>query len=87
MSNSNILSSNAKMSVSGILHRNNTKSICIMLEDNGKSIEVRMPDEEILANSGYNEADVTALIEYLREIYDELILTAKGINPMKAFMR
>lgn len=80
------INSNTRMSVSGLLHRGEKLSVCIYLEENDKYLEIRMPDEEILSRNGYTDDDISSIIEYLKNNNDEIMKTAKGINPMKAFM-
>lgn len=75
-----------RMSVSGILHRGSDRAVCVMIEDTARSIEIRIPEGEILANKGYTEKEAEDLISYLNENMDDILETARRINPMKAFM-
>ena len=88
MSNSNYpFSTDAKMNISGILHRGESRSVCVMFEDRGRSVEIRMPEGEILANNGYNDSEIDDILSYLNTNIDDIMSTAKSINPMKAFMK
>lgn len=80
------MDNNTKMSVSGLLHRGNELSVCVMIEEDGKSLEVRMPEGSILSKSGYTENEISSILSYLNENIDDIMNTAKTINPMKAFM-
>lgn len=83
------LTSTTNLSVSGILHRGEHKSVCVMVSDTDKEAEIRLTagfQSEVLASKGYSEAELNELIEYLDLHTDEIIATAKQINPMKAFM-
>lgn len=76
-----------QMYVSGILHRGEERCVCVLFEEKDKSIEIRMPGEEILSNKGYTDSEAAELIEYLRENMDDIKKTAGSVNPMKAFMK
>lgn len=80
------LSTDTKMQVSGLLHREEGKSVCVMIEDKEKSLEVRLPAGEILFCQGYTQDEANAIISYLNENISEIMKTAGGVNPMKAFM-
>ena len=83
------LSSEANVSTSGLLHRGNDLSICIMVEDHGKSAEIRITkgrSGDILMNKGYSQAEIKELLDYFEASYDDISGYAKEINPMKAFM-
>lgn len=72
--------------VSGLLHRGDSKSVCVMIESEDKSMEVRMPEGEVLMCTGYTKEESEELLAYLNENIDDIMQTAKGVNPMKAFM-
>ncbi len=75
------------MSVSGILHRGESRSICVMIEDGQRSAEIRLPEGEILSKKGYTDEEINELIAYLNDNMDDILNTARGVNPMKAFMK
>jgi len=75
--------------VSGILNRGDQKCVCVLISDNDKEAELRLTAgllPEVLSSKGYSEDDLSEFKEYLEKNTDEIILTAKQINPMKAFM-
>jgi len=76
-----------QMYVSGILHRGEERCVCVLFEEKDKSIEIRMPGEEILSNKGYSEDEAMELIEYLRENIEDVKKVAGSVNPMNAFMK
>ena len=76
-----------KMSVSGILHREGSKCVCVTMEDADRFIEIRMPDAEILSRKGYSEKEAEEIISYLNENMDDILNAARGVNPMTAFMK
>ncbi len=75
------------MSVSGILNRGESRSICVMIEDGQRSAEIRLPEGEILSKKGYTDEEINELIAYLNDNMDDILNTARGVNPMKAFMK
>lgn len=81
------MNSNTKMSVSGILHRGESRSVCVMLEDDDRSIEIRLPEGEILSNNGYSSEETEEILSYLNENIDDIMKSAREVNPMKAFMK
>lgn len=81
------ITTNTHMYVSGILHRGNDRSICVMIEDGAKSLEVRLPEGEFLSRKGYTKNEAEEILSYLNENMDDILNSAKGINPMKAFMK
>jgi len=89
LSNKNIsvIGPDTAISVSGILHRGDTKSVCVMIEENEKSMEIRLPEGEILSRVGYTEKDVEEVLVYLSENMNDIMSTARSIDPMKAFMK
>ena len=86
-SDSSPITPDTKMSVSGILHREGSKCVCVTMEDADRFIEIRMPDAEILSRKGYSEKDAEEIISYLNEIMDDILNAARGVNPMTAFMK
>ncbi len=76
-----------RMSVSGILHREGSKCVCVTMEDADRFIEIRMPDAEILSRKGYSEKEAEEIISYLNENMDDILNAARGVNPMTAFMK
>ena len=81
-----------RMAVSGILNRAEGRSVCVMLEDGsagqtGRSIEIRIPGGEVLSNTGYTDGEIEEIISYLNENIDDILNTARDVNPMKAFMK
>ena len=76
-----------KMSVSGILHREGSKCVCVTMEDDDRFIEIRMPDAEILSRKGYSEKEADDIVSYLNENMDDILNAARGVNPMTAFMK
>ena len=76
-----------RMSVSGILHRGESRSVCILLENDSKYAEIRMPEGEILSCKGYDEEETEEIIAYLTENMDDILNAARDVNPMKAFMK
>ena len=81
------ISTSATMNVSGILNYGGKKAICVMIEDGSKSIEVRLPDGEILSRKGYTENEAEEILSYLSENMDDIMKTAREINPMAAFLK
>ncbi len=75
------------MSVSGILHRGESRSICVMIDDKERSAEIRLPEGEILSKKGYTDGEINEIIAYLNDNMDDILNTARGVNPMKAFMK
>lgn len=89
MNTNSPINDKTNMYVSGLLHRGEAGkdlSVCIMLEEADKSVEIRMPGEEILSHKGYTPNEIKEILVYLRENLDDIMKTAKEINPMKAFM-
>lgn len=82
-----VLTSDTHISVSGILHRGEALSVCVFVEDGDRSLEVRLPEGEFLSKKGYNEKEAEEILSYLSENMDDIMNTARGINPMKAFMK
>ena len=80
------ISPRARMNVSGILRREGSETVCVMIEDDGRELELRIPDGEILHNNGYTEKEAEEIISHLNSRIDEIMDAARGINPMKAFM-
>ena len=76
-----------RMSVSGILHRGESRSVCIMIENGPSHAEIRMPEGEILSSAGYDEAEIEEILAYLTENMDDIMNAARDVNPMKAFMK
>ncbi|MCR5595831.1 MAG: hypothetical protein K6G12_08280 [Lachnospiraceae bacterium] len=81
------ITTDTRMAVSGILHRGESRSVCVMLEDNERSIEIRLPEGEILSRKGYTEEEAEEILAYLNENMDDIMNTAREVNPMKAFMK
>ena len=86
-SDSSPITPDTKMSVSGILHREGSKCVCVTMEDADRFIEIRMPDAEILSRKGYSEKEAEEIISYLNENIDDILNAARGVNPMTAFMK
>ncbi len=83
-----------RMAVSGILNRAGGRSVCVMLNDDGtgasgreRFVEIRLPEGEVLSNSGYTDGEIEEIISYLNENMDDIMNTARNVNPMKAFMK
>ena len=76
-----------RMSVSGILHRGESRSVCILLENDTCYAEIRMPEGEVLSCKGYDEEETEEIIAYLTENMDDILNAARDVNPMKAFMK
>ena len=76
-----------RISVSGILHRGESRSVCVMIETDTSHAEIRMPEGEILSVSGYSEEETEELLAYLNENMDDIMNAARDVNPMKAFMK
>ena len=78
---------NTRMSVSGILHRGERRSVCVLIENDQNYAEIRMPEGEILSRKGYDEEETEEIIAYLTENMDDILNAARDVNPMKAFMK
>ena len=76
-----------RMSVSGILHRGERRSVCVLIENDQNYAEIRMPEGEILSRKGYDEEETEEIIAYLTENMDDILNAARDVNPMKAFMK
>ncbi len=76
-----------KISVSGILHRGESRSVGVMVETDTSHAEIRMPEGEILSVSGYTEEETEELLADLNENMDDIMNAARDVNPMKAFMK
>ena len=81
------ISPDTQMFVSGILHRGDSRSVCVMLNDRARSIEIRLPEGEVLSCTGYTGDEAEDIISYLNENIDDILNTARDVNPMKAFMK
>lgn len=81
------ITSDTRMSVSGILHRGDSRSVCVMIETDSSHAEIRMPEGEILSVSGYTDEETEELLAYLTENMDDIMNAARDVNPMKAFMK
>jgi len=84
--NKSVIGPETTINISGLLHRGDSKSVCAMVEDKEKSIEIRLPEGEILFCKGYTPSEQEEILAYLNENLGDIMNTAKEINPMKAFM-
>ncbi|MBQ9334323.1 MAG: hypothetical protein IJS12_08335 [Lachnospiraceae bacterium] len=81
------ITSDTRMSVSGILHRGDKRSVCVMIETDSSHAEIRMPEGEILSVNGYTDEETEEILAYLTENMDDIMNAARDVNPMKAFMK
>ena len=81
------ITSDTRMSVSGILHRGDSRSVCVMIETDTSHAEIRMPEGEILSVEGYSDEETEEILAYLNENMDDIMNAARDVNPMEAFMK
>ena len=72
--------------ISGVMGEGDNKKIYVLISDNEKSAEGRIPDCTIISNKGFSQDEVKQMEDYLRESKDLIISEAKRINPIKSFL-
>ena len=80
------MNSEIKMSVSSMTRTKDSKAVYVMFEDAGKSAEIALPECRIVSNKGFDDEEISLLLDYVKNEQDSIYDLAKQINPMKAFM-
>lgn len=58
----------------------------IIFEEDKRNIEIVIPECTVLKNNGFNEDELSQLIDYVKANLTELKKEAAKINPVKAMM-
>lgn len=80
------MNESVKMSVSPLTRCGDEKAVYVLFSDEGKSLELKLPEASVVKNSGFSEDEISALKEYAINEADYIYSIAKDVNPIKAFM-
>lgn len=81
------MNSELKMVVSGIVKKEGRPVAYVEFQDKNMTAEGIVPDCKIIRNNGFPVEDVVLLEVYMKEHLSEIRDRAKGIDPMRGFMK
>ncbi|MBR4755170.1 MAG: hypothetical protein IK152_07740 [Lachnospiraceae bacterium] len=76
-----------KMNVSLLSTTGDKRVIYVVFTDGDKSAEFAIPEVTLVRNDGFTEEEIEQLTDYAKNSLDEIYNIAKGINPIKSFMK
>ncbi len=75
------------MNVSLLSTSGDKRVIYVSFTDGKKTAEFSLPEVKLVRNAGFSEEEITQLTDYVSNSQDEIYRIAKGINPIKSFMK
>ncbi|MCR5590019.1 MAG: hypothetical protein K6F73_00655 [Lachnospiraceae bacterium] len=80
------MNSEIRMSVSTMTRTKDKKAVYVLFQDGKKSAEISLPGLEVVSNNGFDEEEISQLLDYAKNEQDKIFDIAKQINPMKSFL-
>ncbi len=79
--------SEMNMLISGIIKRKEVPSACVYFSAGKNFAEGYVPECKITSQKGFSEEEIAGLEEYLRANKEDILVKAKGVNPIKAMLK
>lgn len=76
-----------KMLVSGVSDKNGEKIAYVSFDDGDRMAEAVIPECKIIKHHGFDDEELSQLVEYMKDNLAMLKRQAAGVNPIKAMMK